>query len=107
MLAKRYGDQPELATYLTARLAIAMKDLTRVRSALNRASRLVVNAKEGPVKRSADSFLQRGYGILEALTPPHKWAMARDYFQESVNLLPFNAAALYLLGMAELELGRI
>jgi len=105
MLADRYSEQPELATYLTARLAIAMRDLSRVRMALKLASSVLVKAPEGPAKRSAESFLNRGYGILEAMTPPYKWASARDYFTESVQQLPANATSLYLLGMAELELG--
>jgi len=105
MLAERYSEQPELATYLTARLAIAMRDLSRVRMALKIASSIIVKAEDGPVKRSAESFLNRGYGVLEAMTPPYKWPAARDYFAESVAQLPTNAAALYLLGMAELELG--
>lgn len=106
MLTERYSDQPELATYLTARLAIAMRDLSRVRMALKLAASVVTQAGDGPVKRSAESFLNRGYGILEAQTPPFKWAAAREYFAESVEMLPTNAASLYLLGMAELELGK-
>eukprot|EP00413_Alexandrium_margalefii_P016579 CAMPEP_0204543970 /NCGR_PEP_ID=MMETSP0661-20131031/20167_1 /ASSEMBLY_ACC=CAM_ASM_000606 /TAXON_ID=109239 /ORGANISM="Alexandrium margalefi, Strain AMGDE01CS-322" /LENGTH=470 /DNA_ID=CAMNT_0051550709 /DNA_START=1 /DNA_END=1409 /DNA_ORIENTATION=+ len=105
MLSDSYSDQPELATYLTARLAIAMRDLSRVRMALKLASSVVLKAPEGPARCSAESFLNRGYGILEALTPPYKWSDARDFFRRSVELLPTNAAALYLLGMSELELG--
>mmetsp|Transcript_94691 Transcript_94691/g.276916 ORF Transcript_94691/g.276916 Transcript_94691/m.276916 type:complete len:947 (-) Transcript_94691:62-2902(-) len=107
MLTDRYSDQPELATYLTARLAIAMRDLSRVRMALKLASSVVVKAPEGLARCSAESFLNRGYGILEALTPPYKWAAAREFFQKSVELLPANAASLYLLGMADLELGNV
>mmetsp|Transcript_35423 Transcript_35423/g.82269 ORF Transcript_35423/g.82269 Transcript_35423/m.82269 type:complete len:1087 (+) Transcript_35423:154-3414(+) len=106
MLTEKYNEQPELATYLTARLAIAMRDLSRVRMALKLASQVVVKAPEGPAKRSAESFVNRGYGILEAMTPPYKWSAAREYFEESVRQLPSNAAALYQLGMAELELGK-
>eukprot|EP00411_Alexandrium_monilatum_P026100 CAMPEP_0175333672 /NCGR_PEP_ID=MMETSP0095-20121207/2401_1 /TAXON_ID=311494 /ORGANISM="Alexandrium monilatum, Strain CCMP3105" /LENGTH=937 /DNA_ID=CAMNT_0016630973 /DNA_START=53 /DNA_END=2866 /DNA_ORIENTATION=+ len=107
MLTDKYSDQPELATYLTARLAIAMRDLSRVRMALKLASSVVLKASEGPAKCSAESFLNRGYGIVEALTPPYKWSAARDFFRKSVELLPANAASLYLLGMAELELGNV
>lgn len=105
MLTDKYSDQPELATYLTARLAIAMRDLSRVRMALKLASSSIVKAPEGAAKYAAESFLNRGYGVLEALTPPYKWSVAREFFQKSVDLLPANAASLYLLGMADLELG--
>merc|ERR1712187_781355 len=44
-LTDQYSEEPELATYLTARLAISMRDLSRVRMGLKLATSALVKAR--------------------------------------------------------------
>jgi len=106
MLAKQYDGEPELGSYLTARLAIAMRDLSRARSALKTSNSLIKTAQEGWVRSCAESFVARGQGIIEAMTPPGRWESAEKLFLESQRCLPWNATTLYLLGMCALEAER-
>mmetsp|Transcript_81639 Transcript_81639/g.141410 ORF Transcript_81639/g.141410 Transcript_81639/m.141410 type:complete len:457 (+) Transcript_81639:892-2262(+) len=104
-LAERYGSEPELAAYLTARLAVTLRDLTRCRQVMGMAAAVLVEAENTVVKRLVQSYVERGYGVFYALQPPGFFDLAAQRFEHSVEQHPANATSLYLIGMCALEKG--
>eukprot|EP00747_Dinoflagellata_sp_TGD_P085259 gnl/TRDRNA2_/TRDRNA2_162823_c0_seq1.p1 gnl/TRDRNA2_/TRDRNA2_162823_c0~~gnl/TRDRNA2_/TRDRNA2_162823_c0_seq1.p1 ORF type:complete len:904 (-),score=152.34 gnl/TRDRNA2_/TRDRNA2_162823_c0_seq1:152-2863(-) len=104
-LSSWYGDKPELAGYLIGRFAVASRDISKCRRLMQIADSVAARAQDGIAKKCVMSFLARGWGVVEANTPPSKWAAAKDKFHESISLAPWNATSLYLLGMSLLEIG--
>lgn len=106
-LSQRYvKETPGLAAFLTARLAVTLRDLSRCRQAMGLAANQAQKVEEGFEKRCVESYVQRGYGVFDAMTPPGKWQDALGHFTASLELIPSNATSWYLKGMAFLELGR-
>lgn len=108
MLGEHYRDQPELAAYLTARLAISSREPGRIRKMLYDATVTTTKAAQGLALNCVHSFIHRGNGVFEARSGGGKerWETARRHFLNSLKFLPTNANTLYLLGMAALELGQ-
>lgn len=108
MLAAQYAGQPELAAYLTARLALSARDPAKVRKMLWEAQSLIRQVGQGPGRLYVESFIERGYGVVEAKTgSTDRWQQARPKFVRSLALHPMNANSLFLLGMATLESGNL
>jgi len=103
-MAQRYGDQPELAGYLTARLAVTLKELARCRQVMNLAQNVLSKAKDGLAKSFTQSYVERGFGVFDAMQPPGLWEEAAVRIRKSIEWHPANATATYLLGMCMLEL---
>merc|ERR1712190_163546 len=99
-LAETYKSEPTMAAYLVARLAVAMKEISGSKRVMNIAKGLVEKAEDSPSKSCAQSFVSRGFGVLEAMTPPGRWEDATLHLAISHQFLPSNASTLYLLGMA-------
>mmetsp|Transcript_2702 Transcript_2702/g.9082 ORF Transcript_2702/g.9082 Transcript_2702/m.9082 type:complete len:1072 (-) Transcript_2702:252-3467(-) len=105
-LAETYAAEPELAAYLVGRIGIAMRDLSSCRRTVDLGRKVLERAADGPSKMCAQSFISRGFGVVDAMTPPGRWAEAQVHFQKSIENQPANASSLYLLGMAHLEQGQ-
>lgn len=104
-LAEYYAAEPELASYLVGRIGIAMRDLSSCRRTVDLARKVLEKAEDGPCKKCAQSFVSRGFGVVDAMTPPGRWTEAQAHFQKSIECLPANASSLYLQGQAHLERG--
>jgi len=112
-LAQKYGTEtPSLAAYLTARSAVTLRDLSKCRQAMDLAAVQLAKCEDSLEKRFVESYVQRGYGVFEALQAPGhgseamRWEAAMERFAASILKLPSNATAWYLKGMALLELGK-
>mmetsp|Transcript_26575 Transcript_26575/g.76284 ORF Transcript_26575/g.76284 Transcript_26575/m.76284 type:complete len:1065 (+) Transcript_26575:182-3376(+) len=105
-LAERYAGEPELASYLVGRIGIAMRDLSSIRRTVDLARKVLEHAEDGPSKQCAQSFISRGFGVVDGMTPPGRWTEAQAHFQRSIESLPANASSVYLQGQAYLELGQ-
>mmetsp|Transcript_1234 Transcript_1234/g.3169 ORF Transcript_1234/g.3169 Transcript_1234/m.3169 type:complete len:862 (-) Transcript_1234:17-2602(-) len=107
MLADHYASQPELAAYLTARLAVSIRESSRMKKMLYDAQVLVGKGLEERGKQFVESFIARCHGVLEARSDAKdRWDSAKRHFLKALKCSPANANALYLLGMASLELGK-
>eukprot|EP00747_Dinoflagellata_sp_TGD_P037807 gnl/TRDRNA2_/TRDRNA2_139301_c2_seq1.p1 gnl/TRDRNA2_/TRDRNA2_139301_c2~~gnl/TRDRNA2_/TRDRNA2_139301_c2_seq1.p1 ORF type:complete len:416 (+),score=72.79 gnl/TRDRNA2_/TRDRNA2_139301_c2_seq1:3-1250(+) len=106
-ISETYMQQPELAAYLSARLAVGLREIGLSRMTMKQSAKILAAApdKDTPIYRCAESFVERGLGVVAAITPPGQWQKAQEHFQKSVELLPTNATSLYLCGQAELEIG--
>jgi len=105
-LAEHYAAEPELAAYLVGRIGIAMRDLSSCRRTVDIGRKVLEDAEDGASKRCAQSFISRGFGVVDAMTPPGRWAEAQAHFQKSIEHYPGNASSWYLLGQACLEQGQ-
>ncbi|CAK9048425.1 unnamed protein product [Durusdinium trenchii] len=107
MLADHYREQPELAAYLTARLAVSNREQSRMKKMLYDAQVLANKVAENRGRHFIESFIVRCHGILEARSDARdRWLSAKRHFLKSLKYLESNANSLYLLGMAALELGK-
>mmetsp|Transcript_8717 Transcript_8717/g.27331 ORF Transcript_8717/g.27331 Transcript_8717/m.27331 type:complete len:592 (+) Transcript_8717:176-1951(+) len=111
-LRGQYAQSPALAAYLIARLGMSMSEVGKARQLVDRA-RQIVESHVGrvPMKDCVMSFVRRCYGVLHAKEAEtnfaERWNDSLDHLRNAVRLLPTNANALYLLGMAALDQGRI
>ncbi|OLP77050.1 hypothetical protein AK812_SmicGene42941 [Symbiodinium microadriaticum] len=107
MLSDQYDGNPELAAYLTARLAVSNRDHARMKKMLYDAQVLASKSMQERGKHFVESFLSRCHGVLEARSAnKDRWEGAKRHFVKSLKHSPSNANALYLLGMCALELGK-
>eukprot|EP00930_Biecheleria_cincta_P025479 TRINITY_DN18144_c0_g1_i2.p1 TRINITY_DN18144_c0_g1~~TRINITY_DN18144_c0_g1_i2.p1 ORF type:complete len:1046 (-),score=144.88 TRINITY_DN18144_c0_g1_i2:726-3863(-) len=103
-LLKRYAYFPELAAFLVARLACSMRkrDFQKGTTLLNLA-RTKIDKIDGRPRDLALSYILRNLGIVDAIQG--RWDAAKNLFDQSLELMPSNATARYLLGLYELEQG--
>lgn len=105
-LAAQYHDQPALAAYFIARVAMSTKDFTKRREMLESGERMI-SGTEDSGHACARSFISRCHGVVLAkeLEPGtcDGWDNPRQYFKKSLQLLPMNSNALYLMGQAFLD----
>jgi len=108
-----YQHQPELAAFLIARLGMSGQkfDTEKAQTRLNIAQ-IALEESESPGKKCVYSYLCRAHGIAEIKHNIYgasidRWRCAEEHFQKSVEVLPRNANALFWLGMAALEDGRL
>jgi len=109
ILADRYAECPELAAYLSTRVAVALrdKDGQKLRKMMYDVQVLISKLPEGPGRNVAESFLYRAHGVVEAKGKlADRWQNARRHFTRSLELFPTNANSLFLLGTSMLEAGK-
>jgi len=98
-----YPDNPLFRAFALARAACGMRpDLNKSNFLLDQAKKLVPTP--GPVvakslaERSVLSYIVRNVGVSAAMEK--KWEKAAVQFEKAIELLPTNATAIYLSGMA-------
>lgn len=114
VLGKRYKEQPELHSYLFARLGMSsMKDPEKVKNKLEMAEEILYDCEDRHGQMMINSFLNRAWGIITIRTSGvhacsrDQWQEAETFFRKAVACVPTNANALFWLGMAALELGKL
>jgi len=106
-LWKKYEYSPVMAAYLTARLSVTLRDISRCRQTMNLARTLLAKVEAGFPKSCIESYVHRGLGVFDAMQPPGWWKEALESFSTSLDFMPSNATSWYLKGMALLELDRV
>lgn len=104
MVRQQYAREPALASYLASRLSVSMPTARSAKGYLEVAEELLLGLDDGPGYRCASSYAHRCLGVLEAMTGAGCWASAKTWFKRSLLHMPSNSTALYLMGMACLEL---
>ncbi|CAE7399578.1 unnamed protein product [Symbiodinium pilosum] len=105
-LKEQYKSQPELAAYLTARRAMTMSTPEQRLRDLRDVEASIARFTSSPAKSCVASFVHRAHGVLLARgSAPDRWRDAQEHFAKALDSFPSNSNALFLLGMAALEMG--
>jgi len=104
-LTARYADCPQLGAFIAARHACSHRNKDREKCGkLLELARQAVRKQSGPPSDFVCSYIERHFGVTEALYG--NWKGAYPWFKKSLETMPTNATTIYFLGMYQLETGK-